>query len=121
MNKTLKEIISIVEENGGCVEPKTKTHIDYVATVSYAGGEVFELRVNGDLTSVSFSDLAGDRLLTFKIETEKGPMYVDFDYKHDFTMVYYDFTNEEVFDEFNETVDNNLHISILRVILKSIK
>lgn len=117
MNKTLKKIVEIVERHNGMVKPNSEVCIDFGAAVTYTGGDVDITPIVGKLVSVSFSDGGGEKYLTFEVESEKGNIYIDYNIRYNFTCVYYHFDD----DEYNETIDKNLPIKIIRSILKSIE
>lgn len=114
MNKTLTKLASVIEANNGIAKPKTKVQFHYVATVSYVN-DIAEIPIVGTLSDVSFSESGNDRYITYKITSEKGDIYIDYDIKHNFTCVNYCFDD----DECHETIDKNLPIKLVRTILHS--
>lgn len=119
-NKTIKEIFDIVSKSAThVVFPKQETPIEYEVSVSYTNS-VDTTKVSGKLKSVILSNEDTDALITFEIENERGTMYVDYYTKGDYTCLYYHFTNDGD-EEYNETLDKNTPLKVLRTILSSIR
>lgn len=124
MNKAVSDIVDILRGNDGVVTPKVETRVVFKPTISYTN-DVEVIDVDGVLKSVSFSSLEEeDDMLTFEIESDAGTLLFDYHMKGNYTMVYGELKCGDApgeYVEYNDTIDRNLPIKVLRQILKSIQ